>query len=194
MNKIELGNKGYFYPLPTVLVGANVKGKSNFLNISYCSLVNRIPAMISISLNRSHYTCEGIKQNKSFSVNIPSLKMLETTDYCGLVSGKDVDKSKLFNVFYGSLKTAPMIEECPINIECKVVQELDLGGSNLVIIGEIIQTYSEEKYITNNFPDLKKIDPILFSPFQCNYYSVGEKIGKAWHVGNTLKSTYTRDT
>ena len=147
--------------------------------------------MISISLNKSHYTCAGIKQNKSFSINIPSLDMLEVTDYCGIVSGKEVDKSKLFNTFYGNLKDAPMIQQCPINMECKVIQELDLGGSNIIIIGEVFQTYSEEKYLTNHIPDLKKINPILLSIYEFNYYSVGEKIGKAWDVGKTLKSAKT---
>lgn len=129
-----MGNKGYLYPNPIVLVGAKVNGKPNYLNVSYCGIVNRILAMISISLNRSHYTCGGIKQNKSFSVNIPSIEMLGVTDYCGIVSGKDVDKSKLFNTFYGNINDAPMIKECPINMECRVVQELDLGGTNIIII------------------------------------------------------------
>jgi flavin reductase (DIM6/NTAB) family NADH-FMN oxidoreductase RutF len=187
MDKIKIGNKNYLYPNPIVLVGANVNGKPNYLNVSYCGIVNRIPAMISISLNRDHYTCEGIKQNKSFSINIPSLDMLEVTDYCGIVSGKEVDKSKLFNTFYGEIKDAPMIQECPINMECKVIQELDVGGTNIIIIGEVVQTYSEEKYITNNIPDLKKINPILVSIYEFNYYSVGEKIGKAWDVGKNIR-------
>ena len=186
MKKIELGNNSYLYPNPIVLVGANVNGKPNYLNVSYCGIVNRIPAMISISLNRSHYSCDGIKQNKSFSINIPSVEMLEVTDYCGIVSGKDIDKSKLFNTFYGNLKDAPMIQECPINMECKVISELDLGGTNIIIIGEVIQTYSEEKYLTNHIPDLKKINPILLSIYEFNYYSVGEKIGKAWDVGKNI--------
>lgn len=188
MEKIQIGNKGYLYPNPIVLVGANVNGKPNYLNVSYCGIVNRVPAMISISLNRTHYTCEGIKQNKSFSINIPSSEMLRITDYCGIVSGKDVDKSQFFDTFYGNLNNAPMIKECPINMECKVIQELDLGGTNIIIIGEILQTYSEEKYLTNNIPDLKKINPILLSIYEFNYYSVGEKIGKAWEVGKSIKN------
>ncbi len=188
MEKIRMGSKGYLYPNPIVLVGTKVNGKPNYLNVSYCGIVNRIPAMISISLNRSHYSWDGIKQNKTFSINIPSLEMLEITDYCGIVSGKDVDKSKFFNTFYGELKDAPMIQECPINMECKVVQELDLGGTNIIIIGEVIETYSEEKYLINNIPNLKKINPILLSIDEFNYYSVGEKVGKAWDAGKDIKN------
>lgn len=188
MEKFQMGKNGYLYPNPIVLVGANVNGKPNFLNVSYCGIVNRIPAMISISLNRNHYTCDGIRQNNSFSINIPSAEMLAVTDYCGIVSGKQVDKSKFFSTFYGKLNDAPMIEECPINVECKVIKELDLGGTNITIIGEVVETYSEEKYLTNNIPDLKKINPILLSIYEFNYYSVGEKIGKAWNAGKSFEN------
>lgn len=187
MNKIKMGSKNYLYPLPTVLVGANVDSNPNYLNVSYCGIVNLTPAMISISLNKSHYTCSGIRKNNCFSVNIPSVEMLKVTDYCGIVSGKDVDKGKLFNTFYGELENAPMIQECPINLECKVIQELHLGGSNVIFIAEIIETYTEKKYITNNTPDIKKINPIMFSIYEFNYYNVGEKIGKAWCIGKNFK-------
>ncbi|MFL0252381.1 flavin reductase family protein [Clostridium neuense] len=183
MNKMKIGNKGYLYPLPTVLVGTTVNDKTNYLNVSFCSIVNRTPAMMSISLNKSHYTCDGIRQNNSFSINIPSVEMLEVTDYCGIVSGNTVDKSKLFNNFYGELKNAPMIEECPVNVECELIQELDLGGSNVIFIGKVIEVYTEEKYFTNDTLDLKKINPILLSIYEFNYYNVGKKIGKAWSVG-----------
>ncbi|WP_234121984.1 flavin reductase family protein [Clostridium hydrogenum] len=186
MNKIKIENKVCLYPLPTVLVGAKVNGTPNYLNVSYCGMVNRVPCMMSISLNRSHYTCDGIRENNCFSINLPSTKMLTLTDYCGIVSGKNVDKSKLFNNFYGELKNAPMIEECPVNIECELIQELDLGGSNITFIGRVIDVYTEEKYFSNNTLDIKKIHPILFSVSELNYYCVGEKIGKAWNVGKSL--------
>jgi len=186
MKKLEIGDKNYLYPSPIVLVGINVDGKPNYLNVSYCGIVNMVPAMISVSINRTHYSIKGIKQNKTFSINIPSSDMLEITDYCGMVSGKDVDKAKLFNTFYGKLKDVPMIGECPVNIECRVIHELDLGGSNITVIGEVVQAYSEEKYLTNNIPDLKKINPILLSMYEFNYYNVGDKIGKAWDAGRNF--------
>jgi flavin reductase (DIM6/NTAB) family NADH-FMN oxidoreductase RutF len=187
MNKIKIGDKNYLYPNPVILVGVNVNGKPNYLNVSYTGIANRVPAMISISLNKSHYSCNGIKENMAFSINIPSLDMLKITDYCGTVSGIDVDKSKLFNTFYGNLKNVPMIEECPINMECKVVHKLDLEGSNMLLIGKVIETYSSEKYLTKGIPDLKKINPILLSVYEFNYYNVGEKVGKAWNVGKNIK-------
>ncbi len=186
MRKITLGNKSYFYPSPTVLVGVTVHGEPNYLNVSYAGIANRSPAMLFISLNKLHYSTIGVKENKAFSVNIPSAGMLCETDYCGLVSGKEVDKSKLFHIFYGISENAPMIEECPINMECEVVQEIELEGSNILFIGRVLESYSSEKYLINGLPDIKKIDPILLSMNDFNYYDVGKRIGKAWRIGNEI--------
>lgn len=186
MKKIALANKNCFYPNPTVLVGVNMDGKPNYLNVTYASLANRIPSMVFISLNKEHYSTAGVRKNKRFSVNLPSVEMLAETDYCGLVSGKDVDKSRLFHTFYGTLSDVPMIEECPINLECEVMQEIEMEGTNVAFIGRIVECYSEEKYLTNNLPDIKKIDPVLISINDFHYYSIGTQIGKAWNIGKSV--------
>lgn len=186
MEKQKLGKKNHLFPNPIVLVGANVNGRPNYVTVSYCGIANRIPAMLSISMNKLHYTRQGIKETGVFSINVPSADMVKITDYCGLVSGSTVDKAALFNTFYGVLGNAPMIKECPINIECKVVSEVELEGTNVMIIGEVIESYAENKYLTNNTPDIKKVDPILLSLYESNYYNVGHIIGKAWSVGATI--------
>lgn len=181
--KRKIGNQNYLYPTPMVLVGVNIDGKPNYTTVSFCAIANRIPAMMAISLNKSHYTSAGIREIGTFSINIPSVEMIEKVDYCGLVSGKNIDKSTLFRTFYGVLENTPMIDECPINMELKVIHSLELEGSNRLIIGQVIESYSEEKYLTHNLPDLKKINPILLSMYEFNYYNIGEIIGKAWSVG-----------
>lgn len=187
MEKIKIGCKNYFCPAPTIIVGVSVDEKPNYLNVSYVGIANREPAMLFISLNKSHFSTVGLKKNKAFSINIPSEDMLVVTDYCGLVSGKNVNKSTLFHTFYGVLGNVPMIEEFAVNMECQVVQELELDGSNVFFIGKVIESYSEEKYLTDNLPDIKKINPILFSVNDFNYYGAGDKIGKAWNIGKSLK-------
>ena len=74
-----------------------------------------------MSLHEDHYTTKGIVENGTYSVNVPSTRLLSLADYCGLVSGHRVDKSRLFETFYGELGTAPMAAECPVNLECRVV-------------------------------------------------------------------------
>jgi flavin reductase (DIM6/NTAB) family NADH-FMN oxidoreductase RutF len=133
-NKIDLGATIASYsPFPVVLVGANVKGKPNFLPIGWFVGAGFKPPRVAVVSSRVHYTNKGIKENKTFSVCIPSEDMVEVTDYCGCVSGSKVDKSTFFEVFYGKLKTAPMIMECPVNLECKLEKVIDAGQQEIFI-------------------------------------------------------------
>ena len=101
MEKIALGSKPMIYPMPVVLVGADVAGKPNFMTIAFIGIVNISPAMVAMGVNPLHFTCRGIVKNKTFSVNLPSATMLEVTDYVGLNSGGKKDKSELFKIFRG---------------------------------------------------------------------------------------------
>ncbi|MEL7567750.1 MAG: flavin reductase family protein [Dehalobacterium sp.] len=187
MDKTKIGAKTLLYPMPTIIVGAKVDGKPNFLTVAWCGIVGIGPAMISITLGKNHYTNPGIKENGTFSVNIPSEELILVTDYCGIQSGKNTDKSNLFEVFYGQLETAPMIKECPLNLECKVIRIIDDLNADEIIIGEIVKTYCGSEYLTDNLPDIKKIKPILFSTQDKNYWSVGEHLGKAYSIGKDFK-------
>ncbi len=184
-NKIRPGV--YLYPMPITLIGANIKNKPNFMPIAWISIVEHKPPMISISAHQSHYTNEGIKENQSFSVNIPNVDMVKITDYCGMKTGKEIDKSELFEVFYGDLKSAPMIKECPLNLECKVVEIIDNKHGHDIIIGEIINAYAEDFIINGAIPDIKKLQPLIFSMNDNNYWKLGEHIGKAWSIGKEFK-------
>ena len=103
-------------------------------------------------------------------------------DFCGIYSGKKKDKSKIFQVYYGVLKTAPLIEECPVNLECKVIHSIHLG-SHTLIVGEIIETYINDNCLTDGNADAGKIDPLVYSTGTTQYQRLGEVIGKAFHIG-----------
>jgi flavin reductase (DIM6/NTAB) family NADH-FMN oxidoreductase RutF len=185
MEKIKLSSESICYPMPCVLVGANVGGKPNYLTVAWFSMVNMKPPYLMIALNKAHYTNAGLKENGTFSVNIPSKMIAEVTDYCGLVSGKNYDKTKVFETFYGKLKTAPMIKECPYNVECKIVHTVDLPADEL-FIGEIIAAYSDARYLKNGQPDLQKIAPFILSMPEPKYLALGAEVGKAWEMGKKL--------
>lgn len=191
MKKTTLGPKTFLYPMPTVLVGALVNRKPNYLAIAFCGIVNHDPPMISVSLGKQHYTNQGIRDNHTFSVNIPSVDMVEITDYCGITSGNRVDKSILFGTFYGDLETAPMIEECPLNLECRLVEIIDFGDHSELFVGEIVQTHIGEEYLTENLPDVRKMRPIVFTMHDNNYWHIGEHLAQAWHVGRDFKPKKT---
>jgi flavin reductase (DIM6/NTAB) family NADH-FMN oxidoreductase RutF len=182
MKKTRIDSNAFVYPMPVVLIGAMVKGKANFMTVAWVSRVNYRPAMIAFASGKAHYTNSGIKENKVFSVNVPGQSLIKETDRCGLVSGKNEDKSKMFEVFYGELKNAPMVEQCALSMECKLVDTVQLP-SNTLFIGEIIAAFSEEKYLTEGKPDIEKIRPFTLSMPDNRYWSMGENIGLAWKVG-----------
>ncbi len=192
-NKIRPGS--YLFPTPTVLIGANVNGKANFNAIGWVSGLEFGPPLIMISSNQKHHNNVGIKENQTFSVNTPSADMVEITDYCGIKSGRREDKSEIFDVFYGELKTAPMIREAPLNLECKVIHVVDTSeianakNGHDIFIGEVVQAYAEEKYLTNGMPDIEKIKPLVLSGSRgkYRYYKIGEELGTAWSIGLNYK-------
>ncbi len=182
MEKKELLPMALLFPMPLVLVGANVEGKPNFLTVAYCGIVNIQPPIISVALGKSHYSNPGIRKNGTFSVNIPSVDMAEVTDYCGLFSGHNLDKSGVFKTFYGKLETAPMIEETPINLECKLIRTIEFDVHD-AFLGEIVSVYAGKEIMTGNIPDVLKIKPLIFSTSNGKYYNIGDEVGKAWSIG-----------
>jgi len=186
MSKIVIEKNLFCLPWTQTLLGTHVNGKANFMALDWLTRVNYQPAMLGICVNRGHASNAAIRETGEFSVNIPTVDMVAVTDYCGIVSGNKEDKSKLFEVFYGELKAAPLITECPLNIECRLVQTVDLP-TNTLFIGEIKNIYSEEKYLENGKPDVKKVRPFLLTMPDNRFWSVGEQVGNAWKDGLKYK-------
>ncbi len=187
INKIKTGWKLPIMPLPIALLGAHVNGKPNFKTIIWFNMVHGDPPLIAIAVSKKHYTTPGIKENKTFSINIPTSGMYAVTDYCGLHSGSEVDKSKEFELFYGDLKTAPMIAECGVNIECKLVDTKEFEKTYL-FIGEITEIYSDDKYVKdNNDPDVSNFDSFIFIMPQGPYRKMGDYLAEAYEVGTSYK-------
>jgi flavin reductase (DIM6/NTAB) family NADH-FMN oxidoreductase RutF len=184
--KINIGNNVFVYPMPVTLVGTQVEGRVNFMTVGWISRVNANPPYIGIGINKNHYTTKGIMENGGFSVNFPSSDMVEKTDYCGIVSGRKEDKSKLFEVFYGKFETAPMIKECPLNLECGLVETMEFP-TNYLFVGEILAAYSEEQYMTDGKLDIEKMKPLLLTMPDNSYWTVGDYKKPAWKTGMSLK-------
>jgi flavin reductase (DIM6/NTAB) family NADH-FMN oxidoreductase RutF len=185
MEKLSLGTNAFVFPMPVVLVGTQAAGKANFMAVGWVSRVNASPPMIAVMINKAHYTTPFIVENGTFSVNVPSAGLREKVDYCGLVSGEQVDKSHLFDVFYGPLKTAPMIRECPLCVECRLVKAVELP-TNDVFIGEIAASYADEGCLEDGKPDFRKVDPLLLTMPDNGYWTLGDRVGKAWSDGRKL--------
>ncbi len=184
MEKVTLGPMPYMSVMPTVLVGANVAGKPNYMTAAWATVACMAPPMVCVALNRERYTVKGIDENKTFSLNVPSVGQVVETDYCGLVSGSTEDKSGVFTSFYGKLKTAPLAAECPVNIECRFFSSVDCG-SHLLFIGEVVEIHADRSCITDKKPDITKISPIAYA--QATYFNVGKEAGKAFSDGKKYR-------
>ena len=162
-------------PLPVVLVGALVDDRPNYLVIGYISPFD-FGNHVFFSLFKGRYTRVGIHQTRTFSVNVPSETMIKAVNVCGSKSGRDLDKSTLFETFFGELKTAPMIQECPLNLECQVVEILDYG-QNEGIIGKVVRSYADKSCLTDGKLDMRRVHPIIWATGgDFNYYRLGDRI------------------
>ena len=184
MGKVKTGAYNPLPVVPIVLVGANVNGKPNYIPVGFVNGVNIKPPIVYVSLNKKHHTPQGIIENGAFSINVPSADYVKETDYCGLVSGKNVDKSNVFTTFYGELKTAPMIEEFPITCECRYTGQKVEFDMDTIYFGEVVQVYVHEEVLGENQKiDIRKANPITYSGIKNQYLSLGEYLGAGWSIG-----------
>jgi flavin reductase (DIM6/NTAB) family NADH-FMN oxidoreductase RutF len=173
MKKVVEGN--ILNPLPVALVGTLIKGRPNYAVIGYMSPFD-FGKHVFFSLYKKRYTRVGIQENRTFSINIPSENMMKEIMVCGSKSGREFDKSQLFHTFYGDLETAPMIRECPLNMECSVTDILDYDP-NEGIVGKVIKSYADPALVKNGVIDMQEARLLTWTTGgDFAYYRLGEKI------------------
>lgn len=167
------------YPLPAVMVSVtDGNGNDNIITVAWVGTVCTNPAMVSISVRPERHSYDMIHTTGEFVINLTTEKLAYATDYCGVRSGKDIDKFKEMKLTkeQASFVKAPMIGESPVNIECKVksVEEL---GSHHMFLAEVLAVHADEAYMdeTGKF-DLNSANPLIYSHGE--YYSIGNKLGK----------------
>ena len=141
------------YPLPAVMVStADKSGKSNIITVAWTGTVCTNPAMLYISVRPERYSYDLLKDSGEFVVNLTTEKLKKATDWCGVRSGRDVDKWKEMHLTAGrasKLDYAPIIEECPVNIECKVTEIKELGSHHMFLAKveavQVGEEYLDEK-------------------------------------------------
>lgn len=186
MEKVKISTN-VFLPMPVVLIGTRLGGRANFMPAGWCCRANLAPPMICCGIHRAHATPSGIRETGTFSVNVPSAAQMEATDYCGLVSGAATDKSGVFGVVWGELGSAPMVADCPVAMECRVVEIVSLPSHDLVI-GEIVAAYADPSVVADGQVDMAAVDPLLLTMPDNTYRSLGDERGRAWSAGLALKA------
>lgn len=168
------------YPVPAVMVScADKKGKKNIITVAWTGTINSDPAMVSVSVRPERFSHGILRETKEFVINLTTKELCYATDWCGVKSGREVDKFHEMNLTAAPANTlsyAPIIAESPVNIECVVKEILPLGSHDL-FLAEITGVQVSEKYMneTGKF-ELNETELVTYSHGE--YFTLGDKIGK----------------
>ncbi len=166
------------YPIPAVMVSCGNMEKSNIITVAWTGVINSDPAMVYISVRQSRYSYNIIKETKEFAINLTTKDLAYATDWCGVKSGKDVDKFKEMHLTKQKAEfiKCPLIKESPVSIECKVEKIIELG-SHTMFMARVLSIDVDEKYIDEKGAfDISKCNLIAYA--NGGYYPLGKKIGK----------------
>jgi len=173
--------------VPTVLVTVQTADeKPNIITIAWTGILCSSPPTVYIGVQPIRHSHSMLKESMEYVINIPFDNLAEITDYCGIVSGKVVNKFEKTGLtpIPASIVKAPLIKECAVNLECKVKTILNLGSHDVFIAEVVAVHYDEEVLNENGSPDIDKIKPYNFCLGE--YHSMGEKLGS---MGYSAKST-----
>ncbi|MBR1771632.1 MAG: flavin reductase family protein [Lachnospiraceae bacterium] len=166
------------YPLPVVMVSlADRDGKPNIITLAWVGTICSDPAMVSISVRPERYSHPILKETGEFVINLTTRKLVYATDYCGVKSGRDVDKFRDMHLTAvpASRISAPMIAESPVNIEC-VVKEVKELGSHDLFLAQVEAVHADQQYMDEKGRFcLEKAEPIVYS--HGTYFGCGEQLG-----------------
>ncbi len=176
--KIDLEGGLMLAPVPVVLIAcAHEELGMNVLTIAWCGVDCSKPPIIHVSIRPDRFSYRMIKESGSFTVNFPTREMIEQVDLCGTVTGAESDKFELAGLtpMPAKLVTAPIISECPVNIECELVKIEQIGLHDM-FLGEIVARHVDEAVSRNGRADWARIP--LISYVDGEYWSLGERIGE----------------
>lgn len=179
----DIGGVMGLYPTPVTVVGTVYEdGKVNFLVIAHVGVVEH--GHLLISMDKAHELSDAaVLKNGTASVSLISEKMLEKADYCGIAKGAKDDKSGIFAHHFDDVEKAPVIDEAPLSMTCRVVDTIEVGNFRNYIL-KPIHTYVQEEYLNErNKVQYDKMRPVLFEFQNAQYLSSGDVIGKCWVEG-----------
>ena len=179
MAKILFKPGNMLYPLPAVMVSvADREGRTNIITVAWAGTICTNPPMVSIYVRHSRYSHHMILETGGFVINLTTRALVRATDYCGVRSGRDVDKWKEAGLtpMRSDAVDAPCIAECPVNIECRVVRTEQLGSHDM-FIAEVAAVHVDDRYMDGKGRfHLEDARPIVYSHGE--YYDLGEKLGR----------------
>lgn len=166
------------YPLPAVMVSvAGANGKDNIITVAWAGTVCTNPPMLSISVRPERYSYQLIRETGEFVVNLTTEELVKATDYCGVRSGRDIDKFREMHLTKGQCEhvKAPLIAESPVNIECRVTECKELGSHHM-FLAEVLAVHIDDAYLDEKGKfNLNQTGLVTYSHGE--YFSLGKKLG-----------------
>ena len=178
MSKVQWKGGTFIYPIPAVMVSCGTMEESNIITVAWTGILNTNPAMCYISVRPERYSHNIIKENGEFAINLTTRQLAYAADWCGVKSGRDVDKFKEMKLTKekANIISVPLIKESPVSVECKVKEIVPLGSHDM-FVAEIVAIDADEKYIDKKGAfDISKCDLIAYA--NGGYYPLESKIGK----------------
>lgn len=178
MGKVTWKPGTFEYPIPAAMVSCGTMEKSNIITVAWTGVINTNPAMVYISVRPERYSYDIIKNTKEFVINLTNEQLAYATDWCGVKSGKDVDKFKEMHLTKekANFVSCPMIEEAPVSIECRVKEIKELGSHDM-FIAEVLAVNADERYFDEKGAfDISKCELIAYA--NGGYYTLGKRVGK----------------
>lgn len=177
MNKVAWQGGALLGPLPAVMVSCGDMENSNIITVAWCGITNTIPPKTYVSIRPSRYSYNIIKEKKEFVINLTPSALAKKADWCGIYTGKKVDKFKEcgFTKERASKIDAPLISECPISIECKVTDIIPLGSHDM-FLADIVAVNVEKSLLEGDKLCINRAHLCAFAHGE--YYKLGERIGK----------------
>lgn len=189
MRKISLGPKTMVLPTPAWMIGTfDASGKPNLMTAAWGGICCSKPPCLTVSLQKPRHSYASILERQAYTVNVAAQADVAKVDYCGIVSGRNHDKFAGcgYTAVPSALVDAPYVAECPLVIECRLIQTVDLG-MHTMFVGQIMDVKADPAALKDGKPDPALVRPIIFAPEDQQYYALGQSLGRAFSIGKELK-------
>lgn len=187
--KKSIGAKTLAMPCPVWLVGSyDAGGRANFMNAAWGGICCSQPPCVTVSLRRATHSYAAIESRRAFTVSIPSRAQVAEADFGGIASGRDTDKFAAcgWTPVKSELVDAPYIGETPLVVECRLLHTLEIG-LHTQFVGEIVDIKADESVIGDKgYPDITKVQPIVWDSAHRRYFGLGDCLGTAWEIGKII--------
>ena len=191
--KKRIGPVERLFPMPCALVVGGTMEEADTLAVAWINIVSSTPPTVAMGLRESRHTLGLIRRTGTFTVNIPPGELAAEVDFCGTTPGDRSDKFAVTGLTLApsALVAAPIIEQCPFNLECRVTEEVEVG-SYRVVLGEIVEAHADESVLRDPDSDVVEmaaLDPLVYIAGAREYWRLGGKVADAYAVGRKFSAS-----